>query len=245
MMRLFVINLDNDVTKMNSMDVQLTYMDVPYERVPAIYGKALSTLERKRVLSQFRWWCATGRPVMDAEIGCALSHFSIYQRMIDENISVACILEDDITVSPKFKECVARVESLWDVTKPQVVLLSDHTKMYGNVPETDSFELRKSLNGMCTDGYCLTKEAAKVLLKQNLPLITPCDTWGRWVKQGVIELFHALPSTCKQNQLDFGSSTSEGRVYTMSLPLHKWLFHKSKRVVGKVIDFVLQKWTGR
>ena len=244
-MKTFVINLDKEKARMASIEAQLSQLGVVYERISAVYGKELPLQERNQAVNKFRWWCAIGRPIAVAEIGCALSHFSIYQRMVEESIPYACILEDDITISSKFKECIAQVEFVLDSTKPQVVLLSDHTKLYGDVLGADSFELRKSKTGTCADGYCLTQEAAKVLLKQNLPLITPCDTWERWVRQGVIELFHALPSVCQQVQALFGSSTSEGRAYTMSFPLHKWLFHKSKRVVGKVIDFVLQKWTGR
>ena len=244
-MKIFVINLDKEKARMASIDAQLLQLGIDYERISAVYGKELPLQERNQAVNKFRWWCAMGRPIADAEVGCALSHFSIYQRMIDENISMACILEDDIAISTKSKECVARVESLMDVTKPQVVLLSDHTKIYGDVSEGGFFELRKSRTGTCTDGYCLTQEAAKVLLKQNLPLLVPCDTWGRWVKQGVIELFHALPSVCQQLQEQFGSSTSVARFNVAEFSRIKWICHKSKRLVGKTIDFILQKWTGR
>ncbi len=244
-MKTFVINLDKEKARMASIDAQLSQLGVVYERISAVYGKELPLQERNQAVNKFRWWCAMGRPVVNAEIGCALSHFKIYTRMVEENIPYACILEDDIKLSPKFKESVAQVESRLDVTKPQVVLLSDHTRQYGGVLEADSFELRKSINGTCADGYCLTQEAAKVLLKQNLPLLVPCDTWGRWVKKGVIELFHALPSVCQQVQEQFGSSTSEGRFNVAEFSRSKWMFHKSKRLIGKTIDFVLQKVTKR
>ena len=241
----FTINLDKDIERMANIAKQLKCLNVTYERVPAIYGKGLSIQERGSVFNAFRWWCAMGRPIALAEIGCALSHFSIYQRMIDENIPMACILEDDIDISPKFKECVARIEVSLDITKPQVVLLSDHTQMYGDVNLGDDFELRQSTSGMCTDSYCLTQEAARVLLKQNLPIITPCDTWGRWVCQKKIALFHMLPSVCKQNQAQFGSSTSEGRMDTEKFSHFKRIMYKAKRVVGKAIDILLQKVLGR
>ena len=244
-MKTFLINLDKEQARLAHMTTQLARLGIDFERIPAVYGKELPLKKRNQSVNPFRWWCAMGRSIALAEIGCALSHFSIYQRMIDEDIPMACILEDDITISSKFKECVARVEAELDVTKSQVVLLSGHTQMYSNLNHEVDFELRQSKFGTCADGYCVTQKAAKVLLEQNLPLIVPCDTWERWVRQGKIHLFHMLPSVCQQNQAQFGSSTSEGRVDVKSLPLHKWVIHKSKRVIGKIVDTLLQEVTGR
>lgn len=243
-MRVFLINLDKDVVKFASMDSQLTQMGVAYERIPGVLGKNLSPLEIRRSFNSFRWWCAIGRAVSAAEIGCALSHYKIYQRMVDENITVACILEDDVVIDSRFQDQIKNLEKFLGQSEvvcspiPRVVLLSNQMgiKFQNN---TDDFVVRKSSSGMCTDGYCLNKAAAKALLKANLPICVPCDTWGRWVRSRTIELYHALPSVVRQNQERFGSSTSANRQAVAEMPVMRWLAHKGKRVIGRSIDFAL------
>jgi len=239
-MKVYVINLDKDKEKMASIDAQLRRLGVEYERFPAIYAKEMPEDERDKAVNRFRWWCAMGRPIAPAEIGCALSHFAIY-RQIEEPV---CILEDDVILGERFKENLAQVESFVDTAKPQVVMLSDHTGMYRNV-EVIGGAIRRSSTAMCTDGYVITPAAGKALLEQNCPIIVPCDTWGRWSKQGKIEIYHALPNAVSQDQVTFGSSTFAERVVVADLPPARWMWHKAKRCVGRAVDLILVKVTGR
>lgn len=94
-MRIFVINLAKNVERMNLIDARLHGMALNYERIEAVYGKMVPQDERRRTSSRFWWWCIRGIPMRDGEYGCAMSHLEVYRRMIDENINVACVLEDD------------------------------------------------------------------------------------------------------------------------------------------------------
>ena len=227
---------------MDSIACQLRQLDVMYERIAAVYGKDLSGERLRTVFSPFRWWCAMGRQVAPAEIGCALSHYNIYRRMLgDEDLTFCCILEDDIALSPQFKETLQEVERWIDPQKPQVVILNDHQHAYGNLKAG----IHRSRGASCTDGYVLTRVAAWNLLEANLPIIVPCDTWWRWVRQGRIELYHAVPAVVRQMQDVFGSMTSEKRMDVAKLPLVKRLIHKAKRAIGKTLDASLVKLTGR
>ena len=241
-MKAFVINLEKNTERMASIDRQLRQLGLVYERISAVYGKDLSVGERREVFSAFRWWCAMGRPVAPAEIGCALSHYDIYRRMTeDESLQYCCILEDDIALSQEFNSTIKEVERWIDPMKPQVVILNDHQNAYGGL----SAGIHRSPGGTCADGYVLTRVAARNLLDANLPIIVPCDTWGRWVRQGRIELYHAVPAVVRQMQDVFGSMTSENRSDVLKLPLPKRILHKAKRAVGKTLDMCLVKITGR
>lgn len=241
-MKVYLVNLDRDTDRFASIDGQLKKLGVEYERVSAVYGKDLSKDEIARCFNSFRWWCAMGRPVAPAEIGCALSHYNIYRRMEAEKIPYCCILEDDIAVSPQFISILQLVRRRLDQKRPQVFLLNDHQNRYAGF----SLGIHWSrFGGMCTDGYVLTQAAARNLLAANLPIIVPCDTWGRWVRQGRIELYHAVPAVVRQMQNVFGTSTSEGRVSVSELSLLRRIGHKVKRIVGKMLDMFLIKVTGR
>ena len=241
-MKIFLVNLDKDKERLESANTQLRRLNIQYVRVSAVYGKDLPVMERRMMLSPFRWWCAMGRPVAPAEIGCALSHYNIYRRMVnDENLNYCCILEDDVELSPQFKETLQEVERWINPQKPQVVILNDHQHAYGNLKTG----IHRSRGASCTDGYVLTRVAARNLLEANLPIIVPCDTWGRWVRQGRIELYHVAPVVVRQMQDVFGSMTSEKRMDVAKLPLVKRLIHKAKRAMGKTLDACLVKLTGR
>lgn len=251
-MKIFLINLDKDTEKLEVAARQLRVLDIDYERVPGTYGKGLQKARLEAAYSSFRWWCAIGRPITVAEIGCALSHYSIYKRMIAEDIPYAFIFEDDVVVSAQFNQVLTSVEGWLDKDIPQVVLFSNHGNLdFSSLSPVHTchggeIEIYQTETGICTEAYCLTLAAVKALLKQNLPMITPCDHWGRWVKNGAIKLYHAVPTTCSQNQAEFGSSTSQGRGRAVAdYPMWKWVLHKGKRLVGKSMDVVLTLVTRR
>ncbi len=232
-MKLFVINLDKDKERMISIDSQLKQLGIDYIRIPGIYAKTLSKEEINKYYNRFRWWCAIGHPIVPAEIGCALSHRKIYEMMKEEE--AVCILEDDVIIDKDFKKKVKDVEALINRSRPQVYLLSNRLERFSG-----NGILRHSY-GYCTDGYIITKSAADAIISHNFPMQVPCDHWGRWVKQGLLELYHVLPASVRQNQQQFGTSTQADSDDVSKYPFLKWIWHKEKRIIGKTIDNILLK----
>ena len=234
-MRVFLINLDAEKLRLAEADAQLRRNDVAYERVAAVWGKDLSQEARDAAVNRFRWWCAIGRPVRVGEIGCAMSHYKIYRRITDEKMPFACVLEDDVILDERFPTVLKTVESFVDPSRPQVVLLSNHTAFESSTPCILSAE-----TDMYAEGYVITALAAKALSSVNWPMQTPCDHWGRWVKRGVIELYHAFPTVCSQDQKHYTSGTVDAGCFDVSkLSFPRWFFHKCCRLAGKAIDRIL------
>lgn len=234
-MRVFLINLVRNPERLASAVRQLTRLGISYERVDAVDGKTLSDEACRRAVNRFRWTCAVGRAIRAGEIGCAMSHYAIYRRMIEEGIPYACVLEDDVLLADAFPEQLKRVEEWLDDERPQVVLLSNHTKA-----RADGFAIVASSRDMFTEGYVMTLTAARALLRANWPMQVPCDHWGRWVKCGAIELYHAFPTVCSQNRQDFGSTTvSVGSFDVRNLSLPARLGYKCYRAIGLLVDWVL------
>jgi GR25 family glycosyltransferase involved in LPS biosynthesis len=85
--KVYVINLDKDKERMFHMDKQCKEHQIQYTRFPAILG---SKVEQDPRLSPFcQTFCTDGAK------GCALSHHSIWEDMIKQNLTNALILEDD------------------------------------------------------------------------------------------------------------------------------------------------------
>lgn len=231
-MKSFLINLDRDVERLKAADAQLKRLGIPYERVSAVSGRDLDMETRKKSVNRFRWWCAVGRPTRLGEIGCAMSHYKIYRRITDEKMPLACVLEDDVILDERFPAVLKTVEFFVDPSRPQVVLLSNHTAF-----KSSTSCVLPAKKDMYTEGYVITALAAKALSSVNWPMQTPCDHWGRWVKRGVIELYHAFPTVCSQDQKHYASETVDAGCFDVSkLSFPRWFFHKCCRLAGKAID---------
>ena len=109
-MQIYLINLDKDTDRLAAADAQLKGYGISYTRESACYAKELPEAERMKHVNQFRWWCVVGRKIEMGEIGCAVSHYRIMQRMVEQNILCACILEDDVEIHYNFKETIDKVE---------------------------------------------------------------------------------------------------------------------------------------
>ena len=233
-MKVYLINLDKDRERYAVADARLKELGIPYERVSAVYARELPLEEQERAVDSFRWWCAVGRPARLGEIGCAMSHYLIYRQTTEP----ICILEDDVVLDDRFPEMLSYVERHIDVSRPQVILLSNHTGRASEIPIVPS--LQRARRDMRTEGYVITPLAARALLKVNWPLKTPCDHWGRWVRHGVIELYHAFPTVCRQNWAQFDSETVDKGCYQVSkLSGVRFCAHKCKRIFGKILDMLM------
>jgi glycosyl transferase family 25 len=87
-----------------------------YELIDATDGGRLgaeaSRYSRRRALFEI------GRGLGNGEVGCALSHLSLYERMVREDRQVAVIMEDDVLVDEMLPGALASLDALpddWDV----------------------------------------------------------------------------------------------------------------------------------
>lgn len=257
-MKVYLINLDKDKERLDAVDAQLTRLGVTYERIPAVYAKEMNPSEKEAKINRFRWWCAIGRDAVDGEIGCALSHFNFYERVEDGSKKgegeIACVLEDDVILDERFPMVLEYLNSWMDNKSPKVVLLSNHSQKKdlgdshsGYLSGKDApIRIEKIFNDCFTEGYVINLSAIHNIKKLNYPLITPCDSWTRWLKLGQIELFHAFPTVCSQNKAGFVSEIEPALKATMQKKTFaNKIINKILRGVGKILDKCLQVITGR
>lgn len=243
-MKVFLINLKKNADRLLQSKKRLDELGVAFERVEAIYGKDLSPEEKRRSVNKFRWWCAQGRKIREGEIGCALSHYKIYRRMIADKIDYACILEDDNLYEDNFKYVLDNVDKLIDPCKPQVILLSNKVNKTVNVSKTVSqtdVTIVAAKRDMGAYSYVLTSLAAKNILNANFPMHVPCDYWLRWVRLGLINLYNAIPTVCHPCPMNqYGSDIEIGSVQRVSdYGIVRLLLHKAKRLIGCAIDSLI------
>lgn len=97
-MRTFVINLDKDVEKWKQMRENFKHTDLHLERFSAIVGKDYRN--SPNVSDMCRELCTDGM------IGCAASHLAVMQKIVDDQIPIAIVLEDDVSPVENFNTTI-------------------------------------------------------------------------------------------------------------------------------------------
>ena len=130
-MKIFVINLRSATEKRETMKNTLDQYTKDYIFFDAINGKQLKDSEYKINLNWMNPWNNTHTTY--GEVGCALSHYTLWKKMVDENIEQALILEDDIVINnPNFISIIEKIPiSAYDLiyVGRQKLLTVDEEKM--------------------------------------------------------------------------------------------------------------------
>ena len=88
--KIFVINLDLSVDRLNKCEYQSKKYNFQFERFTAIDGSKLTKTQKNYVHPICKTLLCT-----NGMIGCGLSHLFILKKIIDENIQTTLVLEDD------------------------------------------------------------------------------------------------------------------------------------------------------
>ncbi|NGY06735.1 glycosyltransferase family 25 protein [Solimonas terrae] len=150
----FVINLPGSVERRATMDRQLAGLGLEVEFVDALDGRRLDRREHP-----------TASGLLDAELGCYLSHLAVWRRLIASGRDCAIVLEDDAVVAPDLAAQCAEFSGLPE--RPDMVRIS-------SVKQPAGIEIRKLASGRRVllptehpsgcQGYWLTRDGARKFL---------------------------------------------------------------------------------
>jgi glycosyl transferase family 25 len=176
-MDIFVVNLDKSTQRLAKMSKRLEQLDLPFTRVSAVYGASLTNDELNRHYSSALNKRVYRRPLAAAEIGCYLSHRNIWQTIVDDNLSMALILEDDAELGAQLPAALSAIENLgrpWDVIKlyePQI-----KKPLARSIPLNQDFSLcqYKKIPSTST-GYMVSLAGASKLLGAREMFGRPVD----------------------------------------------------------------------
>ncbi len=102
----FVINLNKDTERMSFMAQQLDQIGIKYRRHAAVLGKEYKyTKEEYDEVLSIK---TNGYTMLPGEIGCALSHAQVLQKIIEESIPYTLVLEDDVLLPENFKAIIEK-----------------------------------------------------------------------------------------------------------------------------------------
>lgn len=196
-MKGFLINLDSSEDRLRQVEARLLatgfvrVSDSPVrwrrealviERIPAVDGRKLSESELLKWRQRERpFWNWTTHELTPGEIGCFLSHREFWQKVVDERLSHAFVLEDDILLADDCFKILSSAD--WIPPEADFVKLnlfptnSTHTYPVSKpVGLVEGREIRRTAGRIYGTGcYVITEAAARECLEHSGKLSLPVD----------------------------------------------------------------------
>ena len=173
----FLINLERDVKRLEAATAELRRHDQTWIRVPAVNGRQLPPDRIARSYDPRGNAKHAKHPMTAPEIGCYLSHFKAWEKIVESGAPGGVVFEDDFTITGDLSAArlgLAADEGRWDMVKlfslrPDSKLLRPR-RLIGDVVIGEPYRIPTMMLG-----YALRRQAAERLVAQTLPFMRPVD----------------------------------------------------------------------
>ena len=241
-MRIFIISLKGSKRR-NSIQTQMENLNLSFEFFDAVNGKELTTEEitllcDAQALNENPNWLNRGA------VGCALSHLFVYQKIIDENIDKAIILEDDMLLNNDFLDAYNYLKKR--KTEEEVIQIYYRAFKEVKFSAIDRDPINSRFSIVCpyslndipitTGCYYITKDACIKLAKVISPIKVAADSWKYFILNSDFDNLKSIfPRPIEdagfQSEIDYHESYSKNYVKVvkklidrLNNPLFNYLF---------------------
>lgn len=232
----FVINLASDQQRREAISTQLDALGISYTLFNAVNGKQLTELEISKVYDRNRA-IEESHDLTPGELGCALSHWGVYRKIVENNISCALILEDDARLGANLPLVIAGLKAEFSRESSVVVLLNyvEKYKKSGRKKIGNSHHLVDPYGGIPNaHGYFITLNAARNLAEKLFPVRYVADRWDKFSESGIIKIKAIVPYCVGLTDFAMQSNLDADRVARMQLYkrgggayyLHRFIYKK-------------------
>lgn len=196
----FVINLDRSPQRYERITSQLENQKIEFTRLSAVDGSELSN-RNVDSLYQYAHADAYYKQLNKGEIGCYLSHINAWQRIVDNALDFAIVLEDDVNLMGDLSRIITLVKKLpddWDYIK-----LAEHsrTRQVLHRQQFDSFQ-RVTYNKIPARACAqiISLSGAKKLLSQPEKILRPVDIDLQYWWEKDLRVFGLMPYPVEPSQ---------------------------------------------
>lgn len=204
---IYIVNLDRDKERRQYMDKLLSkYEFPPYTFIQAVYGKQLSQAYIDSVYDEDTAYKRYGRKLNRGEIGCALSHYECYKKILEQD-DFALILEDDISIIRNI-DIIYSLDMFLKTKTPIVLFLSGDYWFYRRRNINENYKIASVFDAVGTYAYFINKAAAKLILEKNKKVSCAADDWSLYRRQGV-KLMAVYPYLIDANIESLGSTINQ------------------------------------
>jgi glycosyl transferase, family 25 len=181
----FVISLASSYDRRANTKLQLEQAGISFSLTDAVDGRIIPVedLRNNHDYAVFKSGIYT-RYLRKEEIGCTLSHLSIFRKIVEDNIPLTCVLEDDNIYSSDFRELLETIEK--DTDHWDLLYLGHRSGCTLNAAEGRKTRILKTYDyaigepfevPMGSHAYIISLKAAKILLDNAYPLKAPFDVY--------------------------------------------------------------------
>lgn len=219
-----------------------------WERVPAVQGKNITPEFRNGENKRAR-----DRKLTFTEMGCLLSHVSIWEKIVEQHIDAALIMEDDVIFSPVLKEILADLSWL---PSDDCVIRLETFMMRGVLGKAVATVCGRGLHRLYSiqhggAAYILTRKRAQALLDANRRFT---DTTDHLLFRYPLEnnAYQLMPAPCIQysihvhGHLSGQSNLESERVISQRLSLYEpdTVFKHARWKTGSLLGIALRVLAG-
>lgn len=221
--KVYVINLDKDVERLQNIDTALRKQGIVYERLSATVGSKLQDDPR---LSDF-----CNRFGTDGIKGCAISHHRCWEDMLENRYSRILVFEDDAVIPDDFDEKVrnvmGRIPNDYEIIligcrffcKNENLLEKTVHTILNSAPEAVEDGIRKVSGSLGAHATIYTDSFVKKIIDE--PIHTHIDVQiQRWISKHKIKSYGVTPEI----------------VETMDALQHSNLSDKFPPLINKVLE---------
>lgn len=162
---IWVINLDKSTDRMNRIKKNFEEHKIKFNRFSAIYGKNVSKEYMNKNVNSIckKLLCNYGI------IGCAASHKTLWQQLIDSDENFYIIFEDDIELNQKSFETIKKIipylnNEEYDIDYLNLNCINFGCSIQKTIFTIDEYKFGKPYVPLQTGAYIITKKGAKKLL---------------------------------------------------------------------------------
>ncbi|NVK23379.1 MAG: glycosyltransferase family 25 protein [Gammaproteobacteria bacterium] len=246
--KIYLINLDDSVERLNKCQALFDANGLELERVAGVLGKALSIEEVAKYYDEAANSEVHYRTLSLGEIGCYLSHRKCWQKIVDSGEPFGVVVEDDINITGDVSaaiEAIQHIEFEWDLIKLAAYKRKTRPVKFSHRLNSN-FSLvihDKPMSGCAATAY--SREGAIKLLEATKRFARAVDTDIQYFWEKNIEVLSLAPYVFEQN-LDEESTLSAGRAKNKRRPWRRKFrqvkdFFKNRSEVAKQVKAFQQK----
>ena len=202
---IYVVSLPRSHERRRSIRRRLDSLGRGYEIVDAVDGETVDWSQHTPRLRRLGCRISLGRDMVAGEIGCYLSHYALWERMVAEQTECALILEDDASWDGDFAAIVMQVMTVpwhWEV-----VALSENApppldRVLCPLGDGGRRLVRYKGRASTTAAYLVRLPGAEKLCLYCRDITNALDgPWECWWKNGVA-FYRVSPPPAKQISTD-------------------------------------------
>ncbi len=229
---IFIINLERSAERRKKIGDQFNTIKLDYEFYKAIDGRELDWKSIANYAHSYRLK-EFGRDMTPNEIACYLSHYSLFERILNEGHEMALIIEDDVKITEELPAVLAGIQNIktpWDMIR----LASSRNRKFDvleSVTETTDFVKLKG-NACGAVGYILNRSGAKKLCDYCKTIIHPIDIAMDRVWENKLQIRAVFPFPIVHDD----NVQSDIRSDSPPIQDPKKAIHKLRRKRRKIVD---------